>query len=427
MHAASNQIQFEDHRLIVPANPTIPFIAGDGIGPEIMGTTRDILDAAIHCVYHGQRQVHWVELFAGEAAFSRTGSWLPDETLAGLKQHLVAIKGPLATPVGGGINSINVTLRRELDLYACQRPVRFFSGVKSPLNQPEKIDVVLFRENTEDVYAGIEFGENSPENAAFLAFFKDQFPQQYGRLRFPNSSALGVKPISREGSKRLVRAAVKWALANHRRRVTLVHKGNIMKATEGGFVRWGYEVAETEFAGSVYSMNTFRNTRTEKGETAARQELETAKAKSLVIVDDIIADAMFQAAILRPQEFDVIATTNLNGDYLSDALAACVGGLGISPGANLNYETGAAIFEATHGTAPEIAGKNVANPVSLILSGALLLNYLGWVKAADIVVEAVEEALAQGFMTADLAQPGVAALTTSGFTEHMLNAIKGKA
>jgi isocitrate dehydrogenase len=224
-----------------------------------------------------------------------------------------------------------------------------------------------------------------------------------------------------------VRAAVKWALANHRRRVTLVHKGNIMKATEGGFVRWGYEVAETEFAGSVYSMNTFRNTRAEKGETAARQELETAKAKSLVIVDDIIADAMFQAAILRPQEFDVIATTNLNGDYLSDALAACVGGLGISPGANLNYETGAAIFEATHGTAPEIAGKNVANPVSLILSGALLLNYLGWVKAADIVVEAVEEALAQGFMTADLAQPGVAALTTSGFTEHMLNAIKGKA
>jgi isocitrate dehydrogenase len=427
MHAASNQIQFEDHRLIVPANPTIPFIAGDGIGPEIMGTTRDILDAAIHCVYHGQRQVHWVELFAGEAAFSRTGSWLPDETLAGLKQHLVAIKGPLATPVGGGINSINVTLRRELDLYACQRPVRFFSGVKSPLNQPEKIDVVLFRENTEDVYAGIEFGENSPENAAFLAVFKDQFPQQYDRLRFPNSSALGVKPISREGSKRLVRAAVKWALANHRRRVTLVHKGNIMKATEGGFVRWGYEVAETEFAGSVYSMNTFRNTRTEKGETAARQELETAKAKSLVIVDDIIADAMFQAAILRPQEFDVIATTNLNGDYLSDALAACVGGLGISPGANLNYETGAAIFEATHGTAPEIAGKNVANPVSLILSGALLLNYLGWVKAADIVVEAVEEALAQGFMTADLAQPGVAALTTSGFTEHMLNAIKGKA
>jgi isocitrate dehydrogenase len=427
MHAASNQIQFEDHRLIVPANPTIPFIAGDGIGPEIMGTTRDILDAAIHCVYHGQRQVHWVELFAGEAAFSRTGSWLPDETLAGLKQHLVAIKGPLATPVGGGINSINVTLRRELDLYACQRPVRFFSGVKSPLNQPEKIDVVLFRENTEDVYAGIEFGENSPENAAFLAFFKDQFPQQYGRLRCPNSSALGVKPISREGSKRLVRAAVKWALANHRRRVTLVHKGNIMKATEGGFVRWGYEVAETEFAGSVYSMNTFRNTRAEKGETAARQELETAKAKSLVIVDDIIADAMFQAAILRPQEFDVIATTNLNGDYLSDALAACVGGLGISPGANLNYETGAAIFEATHGTAPEIAGKNVANPVSLILSGALLLNYLGWVKAADIVVKAVEEALAQGFMTADLAQPGVAALTTSGFTEHMLNAIKGKA
>jgi isocitrate dehydrogenase len=427
MHAASNQIQFEDHRLIVPANPTIPFIAGDGIGPEIMGTTRDILDAAIHCVYHGQRQVHWVELFAGEAAFSRTGSWLPDETLAGLKQHLVAIKGPLATPVGGGINSINVTLRRELDLYACQRPVRFFSGVKSPLNQPEKIDVVLFRENTEDVYAGIEFGENSPENAAFLAFFKDQFPQQYGRLRFPNSSALGVKPFSREGAKRLVRAAVKWALANHRRRVTLVHKGNIMKATEGGFVRWGYEVANTEFAGSVYSMNTFRNTRAEKGETAARQELETAKAKSLVIVDDIIADAMFQAAILRPQEFDVIATTNLNGDYLSDALAACVGGLGISPGANLNYETGAAVFEATHGTAPEIAGKNVANPVSLILSGALLLNYLGWVKAADIVVKAVEEALAQGFMTADLAQPGVAALTTSGFTEHMLIAIKGKA
>jgi isocitrate dehydrogenase len=427
MHAASNQIQFEDHRLIVPANPTIPFIAGDGIGPEIMGTTRDILDAAIHCVYHGQRQVHWVELFAGEAAFSRTGSWLPDETLAGLKQHLVAIKGPLATPVGGGINSINVTLRRELDLYACQRPVRFFSGVKSPLNQPEKIDVVLFRENTEDVYAGIEFGENSPENAAFLAVFKDQFPQQYDRLRFPNSSALGVKPISREGSKRLVRAAISWALANHRHRVTLVHKGNIMKATEGGFVRWGYEVAETEFTGSVYTMNAYKKTRAEKSETAAQKEREDADTKGFLIVDDMIADAMFQAAILRPQEFDVIATTNLNGDYLSDALAACVGGLGISPGANLNYETGAAIFEATHGTAPEIAGKNVANPVSLILSGALLLNYLGWVKAADIVVKAVEEALAQGFMTADLAQPGVAALTTSGFTEHMLIAIKGKA
>jgi isocitrate dehydrogenase len=295
------------------------------------------------------------------------------------------------------------------------------------LNQPEKIDVVLFRENTEDVYAGIEFGENSPENAAFLAVFKDQFPQQYDRLRFPNSSALGVKPISREGSKRLVRAAISWALANHRHRVTLVHKGNIMKATEGGFVRWGYEVAETEFTGSVYTMNAYKKTRAEKSETAAQKEREDADTKGFLIVDDMIADAMFQAAILRPQEFDVIATTNLNGDYLSDALAACVGGLGISPGANLNYETGAAIFEATHGTAPEIAGKNVANPVSLILSGALLLNYLGWVKAADIVVEAVEEALAQGFMTADLAQPGVAALTTSGFTEHMLNAIKGKA
>ena len=427
MQTAADNIQLRDHRLIVPSIPTIPFIAGDGIGPEIMSATHAVLDASVRRAYGDQRQIRWLELLAGEAAFSRTGSWLPDETLAGLKQHLVAIKGPLATPVGGGINSINVTLRRELDLYACQRPVRFFSGVKSPLNQPEKIDVVLFRENTEDVYAGIELSENSPENAAFLSIFKDQFPQQYDRLRFPNSSALGVKPISREGSKRLVRAAVKWALANHRRRVTLVHKGNIMKATEGGFVRWGYEVANTEFAGSVYSMNTFRNTRAEKGETAARQELETAKAKSLVIVDDIIADAMFQAAILRPQEFDVIATTNLNGDYLSDALAACVGGLGISPGANLNYETGAAVFEATHGTAPEIAGKNVANPVSLILSGALLLNYLGWVKAADIVVKAVEEALAQGFMTADLAQPGVAALTTSGFTEHMLNAIKGKA
>lgn len=426
MHVTSaDQIQFQDHHLIVPAMPTIPFIAGDGIGPEIMSSTRAVLEEAVNRVYHGQRAIKWLELFAGEAAVSRTGSWLPDETLAGLKKHLVAIKGPLATQVGGGASSINVMIRRELDLYACQRPVRFLSGVKSPLRRPEKIDIILFRENTEDVYAGIEFAESSIDNAGFLEFLKGQFPQQYSKLRFPGSSAIAVKPISSEGSKRLVRAAVRWALANHRHRLTLVHKGNIMKATEGGFVRWGYEVAEMEFAGNVYTMNAYKKTRAEKGEMAAKQDLEAAIDKGLLIVEDLIADAMFQAAILRPQEFDVIATTNLNGDYLSDAFAACVGGLGISPGANVNYETGAAVFEATHGTAPELAGKNLANPVSLILSGVMLLRYLGWSEAAEIVVQAVEKAFAQGVMTSDLVEPGETGLTTSVFTRQLIDTVRG--
>lgn len=426
MNSEVELIQFQNHRLIVPDAPAIPYIAGDGIGPEIMSSTLAVLDASVRQAYHGRRAIKWLEFSAGESAFTQTGSWLPEATLASLKKYLVAIKGPLATPVGGGFNSINVQLRRELDLFACQRPVRSFTGVKSPLRRPEKIDVVLFRENTEDVYAGIEFKENTPEAASFTAFLQQQFPQQFNKIRFSGSSAIALKPISAEGSKRLVRAALNWAVLNRRRRVTLVHKGNIMKATEGGFVRWGYEVADEEFASKVYSMSAFRTTRSEKGQAAADRELEAARAEGLVIVDDIIADAIFQAAIMRPHEFDVIATTNLNGDYLSDAFAACVGGLGISPGANLNYETGAAVFEATHGTAPEIAGKNMANPVSLILSGALLLRYLNWGEAADLVIRAVEGAYAQGWITADLAEPGAAALTTNGFTEQLLTIIEGK-
>jgi isocitrate dehydrogenase len=412
-------ISLADGKLNVPAHPIIPFIEGDGIGADVWPVAQRVLNAAVEQSYLGARRIAWMEIFAGQKASLRCGSWLPDETLQAFKTCRVGIKGPLGTPVGGGMRSLNVALRRELDLYVCLRPIRWFQGVPSPVVAPHNVDMVVFRENTEDLYAGIEFEQGSPDNLRFKTLFQEHFPQDYARMRFPDSSGIGIKPVSREGSQRLVRSALRYALANRRRSLTLVHKGNIMKYTEGAFRGWGYDLAESEFAGQVYTQRQFEHTKAGQGETVAEAERQAALASGKLPVKDIIADAMFEAALTRPAEFDVLATTNLNGDYLSDALAAQVGGIGIAPGANINYETGAAVFEATHGTAPTIAGQDKANPCSLILSGEMLLRYLGWGEAADRVVRGVEGAIASRALTADLFAlvEGGALLKTSEFGE----------
>ena len=388
--------------LNVPDRPIIPFIEGDGIGVDIWPAARRVLDAAVQQAYHGARQVAWMEVFAGLKANQRFDTWLPDETLQAFAEFKVGIKGPLTTPVGGGMRSLNVALRRQLDLYVCLRPVRWFEGVPAPVLRPLDVDMVIFRENTEDLYAGIEFELGTTEHAKFIALLREQFPQDYARLRFPGTSGIGIKPVSREGSQRLVRAAIRWAIDNNRRSVTLVHKGNIMKYTEGAFRSWGYDLAESEFGEQVYTQRQWERTRAEKGEAAANAARQAALEDGCIPVKDIIADAMFEAAITRPAEFDVLATTNLNGDYLSDALAAQVGGIGIAPGANINYESGMAVFEATHGTAPTIAGQNRANPCSLILSGEMLLRYLGWGEAADLALHGIQGAMADRQLTFDL-------------------------
>jgi isocitrate dehydrogenase len=395
-------IAVQNGRLSVPEHPIIPFIEGDGIGVDVWPAARRVLDAAVQIAYRGTRQVAWIEVFAGQKSSQRLGTWLPDETLQAFAEFKVGIKGPLTTPVGGGMRSLNVALRRQLDLYVCLRPVRWFKGVPAPVLHPQNVDMVIFRENTEDLYAGIEFELGSPENTQFKALLKEHFPQDYARLRFPDSSGIGIKPVSKEGSQRLVRAAIRWALDNDRRSITLVHKGNIMKYTEGAFRNWGYDLAESEFDDRVYTYRTWERTKAEKGEAAANAERQAALEDGCIPVKDIIADAMFEAAITRPAEFDVLATTNLNGDYLSDALAAQVGGIGIAPGGNINYETGVAVFEATHGTAPTIAGQDKANPCSLILSGEMLLRYLGWNEAADLVLTGLEGAIAARQLTFDL-------------------------
>ncbi|HET8576011.1 MAG TPA: NADP-dependent isocitrate dehydrogenase [Methylomirabilota bacterium] len=391
-------------RLQVPDRPIIPFIEGDGTGPDIWRASVHVLDAAVERAYGGRRRIRWMEVYAGEKAFRLRNTWLPDETVGAFREYLVGIKGPLTTPIGGGIRSLNVALRQLLDLYVCLRPVRWFKGVPSPVRRPEKVDMVIFRENTEDIYAGIEFEAGSEANRKFLALFKETFPREYAKIRFPESSGIGIKTVSREGSERLIRAAVQYAIANRRPSVTLVHKGNIMKYTEGAFRTWGYALAEGEFGDRVYTWAQWERTVAQKGEAAANAEQKAALAGGRVLIKDAIADITLQQVLTRPDEFSVIATMNLNGDYLSDALAAQVGGIGIAPGGTINYVTGHAVFEATHGTAPKYANLDKVNPGSVILSGEMMLRHLGWTEAADLVIRGMDGAIGSRTVTYDFAR-----------------------
>lgn len=395
------KITFKNGELQVPDKVIIPFVEGDGTGRDIWRAASRVLEAAVDKAYQGSRKIHWMEVFAGEKAFNRFGYWLPDETVQAFKEYLVGIKGPLTTPIGGGIRSLNVALRKALDLYVCLRPVRYFKGVPSPVQHPEHVDMVVFRENTEDIYTGIEFEQGTPQNAEFKALLQEHFPQEYVKIRFPETAGIGLKPISQEGTARLVRAAIKYALDNKRRSVTLVHKGNIMKFTEGAFRNWGYVVAEKEFGDQVYTWAQWERTVQEHGEETANAAQKKALQAGKILVKDVIADIVFQQTITRAQEFDVLATMNLNGDYLSDALAAQVGGIGIAPGGNINYTTGHAIFEATHGTAPKYADKDMVNPSSVILSGEMMFNYLGWHEAAALVIKGMEGAIRDKTVTYD--------------------------
>lgn len=395
------KITIENGALKVPDNPIIPFVEGDGTGRDIWRAAVRVMDAAVAKAYGGKRKIHWMEVYAGEKAFNQFGSWLPEETVQAFQEFLVGIKGPLTTPIGGGIRSLNVALRKALDLYVCQRPVRYFNGVPSPVKHPEYVDMVVFRENTEDIYTGIEFEYGTPENARFMEILRENFPQEYSKIRFPDTAGVGIKPVSKEGTYRLVRAAIQWALANKRRSVTLVHKGNIMKYTEGAFRNWGYELAESEFGDQVYTWAQWQRTLEEKGEEAANAEQDAALQEGKLLIKDVIADIVFQQTITRARDFDVLATMNLNGDYLSDALAAQVGGIGIAPGGNINYTSGHAVFEATHGTAPKYADKDMVNPGSVILSGEMMLRYLGWNEAADQIIKGMEGAIAARTVTYD--------------------------
>ena len=398
------RITIDNGNLQVPDNPIVPFIEGDGTGPDIWRSTVRVLDAAVEKAYGGDRKIHWMEVYAGQKSFDNFGSWLPDETITACREYLVAIKGPLTTPIGGGIRSLNVALRQLLDLYVCLRPVRWFTGVPSPVRDPSSVDMVIFRENTEDIYAGIEFERGSEANAKFLEIFKENFPAEYQKIRFPESCGVGLKPISQEGTERLVRAAIEYCIANGRKSLTFVHKGNIMKFPEGAFRNWGYELAERDFGDKTYTWDQYDRTMVDKGQEAANAEQEAALAAGKVLVKDAIADITLQQVLTRPKEFDVIATMNLNGDYLSDALAAQVGGIGIAPGGNINYTTGHAVFEATHGTAPKYANKDVVNPGSLILSGEMMLRYMGWAEAADILLETMDATIGKKTVTYDFAR-----------------------
>ena len=404
LYPEGDKITIENGRLQVPDHPVIPFIEGDGIGPDVWRATRQVLDAAVAKAYNGGREIHWLEVYAGEKANELTGSWLPDETLDRCREYLVAIKGPLTTPIGGGIRSLNVALRQILDLYVCLRPVRWFNGVPSPTRNPQDVDMVIFRENTEDIYAGIEFEQGTEDNRKFLELLKEAFPNYYRKIRFPDTTGIGIKPISEEGTGRLVRAAIRYALDNNRKSVTFVHKGNIMKYTEGAFRNWGYALAENSFPDHTYTWDQWERTRSAQGSEAANREQEEALAGGKVLIKDTIADITLQQVLTRPREFDVIATMNLNGDYLSDALAAQVGGIGIAPGGNINYETGHAVFEATHGTAPKYANQDKVNPGSLVLSGEMMLRYLGWTEAADRVISGMDNTISAKTVTYDFAR-----------------------
>lgn len=413
-------ITLRNGALNVPDHPIIPFIEGDGTGPDIWAASKRVFDAAVEKAYGGTRKIAWYEVYAGEKAFNKFGEWLPEDTLTALSEYIVSIKGPLTTPVGGGIRSLNVALRQELDLYVCQRPVRYFNGVPSPVKHPELVDMVIFRENSEDIYAGVEWQEGTPEVRKVIEFLQQEMGVK--KIRFPETSGIGIKPVSREGSERLVRAAIEYALRHGRKSVTLVHKGNIMKFTEGAFKNWGYELAEREYADKVFTWAQYDKIKAEKGQAVADQAQKEAEQSGKLIVKDVIADAFLQQILTRPAEYDVIATLNLNGDYVSDALAAQVGGIGIAPGANINYVSGHAVFEATHGTAPKYAGLDKVNPGSVILSGVMMFEYLGWQEAADLITAALEKTIAQKTVTYDFARlmEGAKEVKTSEFADAII-------
>ena len=399
-----SKIEMINGQLSVPDNPIIPFIEGDGIGPDIWRATVRVLDAAVEKAYQGKKKIHWLEIYAGQKAFDKFNNWLPEETIQSCQEFLVSIKGPLTTPIGGGMRSLNVALRQLLDLYVCLRPVRWFKGVPSPVRRPELVDMVIFRENTEGIYAGIEFEEGHESNKRFLKLFKENFPEEHAKIRFPDSSGIGIKTVSREGTERLLRSALDYTIKNGRKIITLVHKGNIMKFTEGAFRNWGYELAEREYGNYVYTWNQWEKTKAKQGESAANDEQQKAIENGAILIKDAIADITLQQVLTRPSEFDVIATMNLNGDYLSDALAAQVGGIGIAPGGNINNLTGHAVFEATHGTAPKYTDQDKVNPGSVILSGEMMLRYLDWTKAADLIIKVMEQTISQQTVTYDFAR-----------------------
>lgn len=415
-----DKITIENGTLVVPNNPIIPFIEGDGTGPDIWAASKRVLDAAVEKAYNGEKKIAWYEVFAGEKSFNGYGSWLPADTLTAIREYIVAIKGPLTTPVGGGIRSLNVALRQELDLYVCLRPVRYFDGVPSPVKRPELVDMVIFRENTEDIYAGIEYQEGTAEVKKVIEFLQNEMGAN--KIRFPETSGIGIKPVSKEGSERLVRAAINYTIEHGRKSLTLVHKGNIMKYTEGAFKNWGYELAEREFGDQTFTWNQYDRIKAEQGTDAANAAQKEAEQAGKIIIKDAIADIALQQVLTRPNEFDVIATLNLNGDYLSDALAAQVGGIGIAPGANINYVTGHAIFEATHGTAPKYAGLDVVNPGSVILSGVMMLEHLGWQEAADLIYKGMETSINNKTVTYDFARlmDGASEVKCSEFANQII-------
>ncbi|MEO1263742.1 MAG: NADP-dependent isocitrate dehydrogenase [Bacteroidota bacterium] len=417
---AGTKVTISRGKVKVPNDPIIPFIEGDGIGPDIWAAAQRVLDAAVEKAFGGTRKIVWREVLAGQKAFDNTGEWLPQETLDVIKEHLVAIKGPLTTPVGGGIRSLNVALRQILDLYACVRPVQYFRGVPSPVKNPKDVNMVIFRENTEDIYAGIEYMAGSEENAKLLKFLQEEMGVT--QIRFPNTASLGIKPVSIEGTERLVISAIKYAIQNKKPSVTLVHKGNIMKFTEGQFKAWGYEVAEREFGDKVWTWAQYDRIADEQGKEAANKAQKEALDGGAVLIKDVIADAFLQQILLRPKEYSVIATLNLNGDYVSDALAAQVGGIGIAPGANINYQSGIAIFEATHGTAPKYAGLDKVNPSSVILSGEMMLRYMGWKKAANLILKGMKGAIKSKRVTYDFERlmKGATLLKCSEFGDNII-------
>ncbi len=412
--------------LRVPDHPIVPFIEGDGTGRDIWRASVRVFDAAVAKAYGGRRKIHWLEVFAGEKAHKLYDTWLPEETVQACRDYMISIKGPLTTPVGGGIRSLNVALRQLLDLYVCLRPVRWFKGVPSPVLAPGKVDMVIFRENTEDIYAGIEFEAGTAECNKFLALFKEHFPKQFEKIRFPGSTGIGIKPASKEGSERLFRAAIDYAVRNGRKSVTIVHKGNIMKYTEGAFRNWCYQLAEREFGAQTFTWEQWERVKSAKGEKEANVAMDAAKQSGKIIIKDAIADITLQQVLTRPEEFDVIATMNLNGDYLSDALAAQVGGIGIAPGGNLNYLTGHAVFEATHGTAPKYADLDKVNPGSVILSGEMMLRYMGWVEAADAIIDAMDRTIAQKTVTYDFARlmDGATEVKCSEFADSLIDKLR---
>jgi len=423
--AGGAKITIANGTLTVPNNPIIPFIEGDGTGADIWRASVRVFDAAVEKCYGGQRKIHWMEVYAGEKANNQFGTWLPETTVQACRDYLVSIKGPLTTPVGGGIRSLNVALRQMLDLYVCLRPVRWFKGVPSPVKHPEKVDMVIFRENTEDIYAGIEFEAGTENNRKVLDFLKTNFPKEYGKIRFPDFCGIGIKPVSKDGTERLVRSALQYAIAFKRKSLTIVHKGNIMKFTEGAFRTWAYKLAESEFGDQVYTWDQWERTKAAQGEAAAQAEQKAAIAAGKVIVKDSIADITLQQVLTRPDEFDVLATCNLNGDYLSDALAAQVGGIGIAPGGNINYLTGHAVFEATHGTAPKYAGLDKVNPGSVVLSGEMMLRYMGWTEAADALIAAMDKAIASKRVTYDFARlmEGATEIKCSEFADELIKGL----